>query len=190
MTDNYISNKVFSDVDFTINRLPIGEYDQCTFANCNFAKSDISNCVFLESNFIDCNLALTKTKNTRFQEIQFTNCKLLGVPFNECDTFLLAFNFENCNLNLSSFYQLKLIGIKFKNCTLHEVDFVEGNFTNAVFDNCELNNAIFKNSNLMNCNFITAINFNIDPGTSKLKGASFSRNEISGLLLKHQIIIV
>lgn len=189
MTNNYIINKTFSRIDFTTNRLPIGEYDQCTFTNCTFAESEISNCVFLECEFISCNLSLTRVKNTAFQDVYFLECKVLGIKFNECNDFLLTLNFKKCQLNVSSFYQLKLIGIEFENCKLTEVDFTESNLTKVIFENCELSNAIFDNTILIKSDFRTAVNFTIDPDKNQLKNAKFSRDNIHGLLIKHQIII-
>ena len=189
MTNNYIINKTFSRIDFTTNRLLIGEYDQCTFTNCTFAESEISNCVFLECEFISCNLSLTRVKNTAFQDVNFVDCKVLGIKFNECNDFLLTLNFKKCLLNLSSFYQLKLIGIIFDNCKLIEVDFSESNLTKAIFENCDLSDTMFDSTILVNSDFRTASNFTLDPDKNKLKNAKFSRNNIHGLLTKHQIII-
>ena len=105
MPNSYIDAKIFTRKDFTLKRLAIGEYDQCTFINCNFENSDISNCVFIDCDFEGCNLSNTLTKHTSFQEVRFVECKMIGVKFNECNDFLIALNFKSCQLNLSSFYR-------------------------------------------------------------------------------------
>ncbi len=132
---------------------------------------------------------MTRVKNTAFQDVNFVECKVLGVKFSECNDFLLALNFKKCQLNISSFYQLKLIGITFDNCKLIEVDFTETNLTKSIFRNCDLSDALFDSTILVNSDFRTAINFTLDPDKNKLKNAKFSRNNIHGLLTKHQIII-
>ncbi|WP_299762611.1 hypothetical protein [uncultured Dokdonia sp.] len=57
-------SKVFLDenykgIDYTINGLPSGEYDNCTFTNCLFPALHISNSSFLECEFVDCNFTNT-----------------------------------------------------------------------------------------------------------------------------------
>ena len=59
----------------------------------------------------------------------------------------------------------------------------------ASFNNCNLQGAIFNNTNLKSADLRTAINFNIDPEDNKLLKAKFSRNNIEGLLRKHQIVV-
>lgn len=189
MITNYIDTKSFIGTDFSAARLPIGEYDQCTFTKCNFENSDISNCVFIDCEFEACNLSNSSTKHTSFQEVRFKECKVIGVKFNQCNDFLLALNFNNCQLNLSSFYKLKLIGTQFNLCKLHEVDFTESNLDNSNFDHSDLLKALFDTTNLEKSDFRLAYNYTINPDQNKLKGAKFSRKGIEGLLQRHSIII-
>lgn len=107
MSDNYVNDTEFKGHNYSEKRLEIGEYDNCNFINCNFSNSDISNITFIECEFIDCNISSTRVKNTGFKTVKFTDCKLLGLKFNECDEFLLSIKFDNCQLNFTSFYQLK-----------------------------------------------------------------------------------
>jgi len=97
--------------------------------------------------------------------------------------------FENCLLNLSSFYKLKLKGTKFKNCNLQEVDFTETDLTNAVFDNCDLDRAIFERTILEKADFRTAFHYSIDPTVNRIKKARFSSNGLAGLLDNFNIVI-
>ncbi|HIC30288.1 MAG TPA: pentapeptide repeat-containing protein, partial [Flavobacteriaceae bacterium] len=62
-------------------------------------------------------------------------------------------------------------------------------FSKANFDNCDLKNAVFEQTNLEQANFFTAINYSINPERNKIKGAKFSKDQISGLLDTYKIII-
>jgi len=187
MGNTYITDKKFAQQDFAENGLPKGDYENCTFSGCNFAKSDLSELAFEDCTFEDCDLSNIKTKKTAFRNIKFKSSKLLGIHFDECHPFLLAFQFEQCQLNYSSFYQLKMKGTKFRGCLLHEVDFVETDLNQSDFSNCDLSGAIFGNTNLQKCDFRTSYNFSINPENNPIQHAKFSVNNISGLL--HRIIL-
>lgn len=187
--DDYFESEEFSKIDYRKTTINKGEYGNCTFINCNFEGIHASNIQFVECVFIDCNLSNTVVKHTAFKDVQFINCKLLGVKFNECDAFLLQLSFKECQLNFSSFYQLKIQKTKFINCNLEAIDFTETNLSVAIIDNCDLREAIFENSNLKKSDFRTAFNFNINPEKNSLKGAKFSKKNIAGLLSAYKISI-
>lgn len=180
-------NKTYKQINYSGKRLSIGEYDNCTFVNCDFSESDISNITFLECEFTDCNFSNVLSKNTSFQEVVFYNCKLLGTKFNDCNDFLLSLQFENCQLNLASFYKLKLKNTSFKDCNLQEVDFTETDLSNSVFNNCDLSRVIFDHTILEKVDFRTATNYVIDPEINRLKKAKFSSDGVIGLLRKYNI---
>ena len=113
----------------------------------------------------------------------------MGVHFNDCNNFLFAVNFDNCMLNLSSFFKMKLKTTKFKNSVLHEVDFNDTNFLGTTLDTCDLSRAIFRNCNLEKVDFRSSFNYSIDPEANKIKKAKFSLNGIAGLLHKYDIDI-
>ncbi len=96
---------------------------------------------------------------------------------------------ESSNLNLSSFYKLKLKATQFKNCSLQEVDFSESNLSAAVFDNCDLSGTMFENTILEKADFRTASNYTIDPEINQIKKAKFSFPDVAGLLSKYDIKI-
>lgn len=99
------------------------------------------------------------------------------------------FGFNNCNLNDSTFYKTKIKHTLFKNSQLQAVDFTECDLRNSIFDTCELSGAIFANTVIEKADFRTSFNFTIDPENNKLKKAKFSKNGLSGLLTKYDIII-
>ena len=187
--DDYFDSEVYSKIDFTKTKIKKGEYDNCTFINCNFEGIHASNIQFVECEFLECNFSNTIVKDTAFKEVNFINCKMIGVKFNECDPFLLQFTFKDCQLNFSSFYQLKIPNTKFSNCNLQEVDFTETDLSNAILDNCDLKLAIFDRTNLKKSDFRTAFNFELNPEENSLKGAKFSKDNLVGLLSVYKIIV-
>jgi len=184
-----IENQTFKKLNFTSTPLKLDEYDNCTFIDCNFENENLTNYAFVDCEFVDCNLSLIKVLNTAFKTVQFTNCKLLGIDFSESNPFLLNMAFDSCLMNLTSFYQLKLKQKKFKNCSLNEADFTESDLTGSNFNSCDLKRAIFDRSILIKVDFSTALNFSIDPENNRIKGAKFSKENLSGLLSKYQLKI-
>jgi len=185
-----ISNKLFEKEDFTINPLSKGEYEHCTFNSCDFSNSNLSNIVFSDCTFNACNLALANLNKTAFREVKFKDCKLLGLHFENCNDFLFSVGFENCLLNLSSFYKLKIKKTVFINCKINEVDFSESDLSSSVFDNCDLSGSTFENTNLEKVDFTSSFNFDIHPEKNKLKKTRFSAQNVVGLLSHLDVIIV
>lgn len=165
------------------------EYELCTFSNCQFSQGDLSNISFTECTFINCDLSNTRVTNTAFKTVSFEQCKLIGVHFEDCNTFLLDLTFTDSTLNISSFYQLNLKKARFTNCSLHEVDFTEANLSEANFTNCDFIAAIFENTNIEKADFRTSSNYAIRPDMNRIKGAHFSKDGLAGLLYHHQIKI-
>ena len=185
----YIEDKSFEGTDFTVHGIEPGNYENCKFINCNFSEVNLSGINFLDCYFDGCNMGMAKLGKTGFRNIQFTGCKLLGLHFDHCNTIGLEMQFDNCILNLSSFYQLKLKCIVFKNSILHEVDLAAADLSNAVFDNCDLKGAMFESTIIEHADFRTAYNYSIDPAKNKIKKAKFSMAGLIGLLDKYDIVI-
>ncbi|MEX0289412.1 MAG: pentapeptide repeat-containing protein, partial [Flavobacteriaceae bacterium] len=110
--------------------------------------------------------------------------------FEDCDDFLLSFTFNECALNLSSFYQLVLKKQHFNGCKLIEADFTEAVMTAAVFKDCDLENAIFEGTVLEHADFSSAYNYSMDPEKNSLKRAIFSKEGVAGLLNKYELKII
>jgi fluoroquinolone resistance protein len=182
-------DKIFTGINYTENNLGKDEYENCTFRNCVFYNSNLSNIIFRNCVFDGCDLSLAQIKQTVLNDIKFINCKLLGLQFHNCNNFLFSVDFDNCMLKLSVFYKLKLKKTKFNNCNLQEADFTEADLTASVFANCDLQRAVFDTTNLETVDFRTAYNYSIDPERNKMKKARFSGNGITGLLDKYNIVI-
>jgi fluoroquinolone resistance protein len=189
MNKFYIENETFEKINCTEIVLIKGDYENCTFINCNFPNIDLSNINFIECTFKGCDLSVAKLIKTAFRDVKFKDCKMLGLHFENCNEFLFSVYFENCILNLSSFYKRSLKKTKFVNTRLHEVDFGEADLTASVFDNCDLMRAIFDHTNLEKTDLRTSYNYSIDPEMNRIKKAKFAIAGIAGLLHKYDIII-
>lgn len=132
---------------------------------------------------------MVKLNKTVLNDTRFKDCKLLGVNFEHCSAFTFSVGFDNCLLNLSSFYKLGLKKTVFKSSSLHEVDFTETDLSAAVFDNCDLSRAVFNGTKLEKADLRTATNYSIDPENNRIRKAKFSAGGIAGLLNKYEIEI-
>lgn len=186
----FIADKTYSNTDFTKTRLPQAEYDNCTFINCNFSEAYLSAISFLECEFTNCNLSGVKVKDASFNTVRFIDCKLLGIAFYECNPFLLAYHFENCNLNHSLFNGMNLTNSVFINSKIQDADFTETNLSKTIFKGSDLTSSIFENTILKDADFSLAKNYNINPSKNNLTRAKFSKAQIEGLLRDFKIQIV
>jgi uncharacterized protein YjbI with pentapeptide repeats len=186
MEKAYFSEKLFEKQS---SALEPGEYETCTFVNCDLPEANLSGGTFADCVFKECNLSLAKTTKTAFQNVKFEKCKLLGLRFDQCNPFLFGAIFEGCQLNLSSFYKLNLKNTKFKNSELREADFTEADLTSVIFDHCNLEHATFDNTILEKTDFRTAYNYSLDPDKNRIKKTRFSINGLGGLLSKYDIVI-
>ena len=190
MPEQYTQGQSFQNTDYTINELPQGEYEQCTFRNCNLKDGNLSGFLFIDCTFQGCDLSMAKINKTSFRDVKFIDCKMLGLRFDSCNSMLISFTFERCVLNFSSFFKLKLKNIRLKECQLHEVEFQEADFTKAEFVECDLTDAFFENTNLEQADFSTAHSFIIDPQKNRLKKTRFSTNGLAGLLTQYDLVII
>ena len=189
MPDLLIVDKSFEAQKYTTDNLKKAEYDSCIFKDCDFSESDLSEIVFSECRFENCNFSMVRLVGTSLKDIYFINCKLVGVSFADCNDFLFEVTFENCTLNLASFFKMDIAGTLFKNCSLHEADFTESNLQEAVFDDCDLQDAVFERTNLQRADFSSAYNYSINPEINPLENARFSLSGLPGLLQKYNIQI-
>ncbi len=189
MEQAYIQDKSFEKIDFKGKPFHKGEYENCTFHYCDFSSVNLSECKFMGCEFIGCNLSLAKLVKTSFQDIKFKDCKMLGLHFDTCSEFGLSFSFENCTLDHSSFYKIKIKKTLFINSQCVEVDFTASDLSDSVFENCDLREATFSDTLLEKVDFRTAVNYSIDPASNKIKKAKFSLSGLPGLLEMHAIEI-
>lgn len=166
-----------------------GEYEDCTFKNCNFANQFLNGYTFENCSFTDCNLSNANIQNSSFRQVHFERCKLLGIHFNTANPFLFEVYFTESQADFSSFYQCNLKSSKFNKSQFVSVDFSDSNLSGVSLNSCDFKNAIFNNTNLEKADFSTANNFEINPERNKIKHAKFSLQGLQGLLQHHKIII-
>lgn len=138
----YEQQKFFKE---EVKLLEATEFYDCTFKECSFNQSKISNCIFKDCHFINCDLSMAKVQYTRFENISFEKSRLLGIDWSET-THKLKFliKCDNSDLSYGFFANMKLDGSEFTKCKLHEI----------VFDACSMKKCLFNGSNLMKTSFI------------------------------------
>ena len=184
-----IENEKFENIDFQIDGFKAGEYENCSFLNCNFHGVDISNSIFVDSEFIDCNLSLIKTHKVVFRDVQFKGCKMVGLLFETCNEYGLTVGFDHCILDNSSFHGTKLKSIQFHYSSLKEVDFTHTDLSSSIFSHCDFLNAVFENTNLEKADLLTSFHYNIDINKNRLKKSRHSMEGVLGLLSELELII-
>lgn len=185
----FTEDKIFTANDYKKIEFYKTSFENCSFNNCDLSESDFSEAGFIDCTFNDCNLSLVKLSDTIFRDVKFTGCKMLGLLFEDCNKYGVAFSFDNCVLNNASFYKTKIARTIFNACQLQEVDFSECDAAAAVFNNCNLLNAKFENTILEKADLRTAYNYSINPEKNKIKKARFSLPAVTGLLHQYNIII-
>ena len=108
-----IERQSFKNIDFSLDAFKQGEYNKCAFIQCNLSEQDLKDSNFSECEFHACNLSMVNLHGAALRNIKFKDCKLLGVHFEHCNEFLFEVAFENCHLDLSSFYKLGLKKVEF-----------------------------------------------------------------------------
>lgn len=160
-------------MNYEKNWLETGEYEKCSFINCNFYNSDVSEIVFIDCRFESCSLSLINVNEATFNNVEFYNCKMAGVIFENCNDFCLSVDFNYCILSQSSFARKKLRKTSFKDSVLIGVDFSESDLKDSVFSNCNLSGVLFENTILENADFRTSYNYIIDPERNYIKKTKF-----------------
>ncbi|MBK8346737.1 MAG: pentapeptide repeat-containing protein [Saprospiraceae bacterium] len=186
----YIKDHTFHQADCLNKPLEKAEYEYCQFLNIDMGSADLSGFSFTDCTFVGCNLSMSRISKTSFKSIKWKGCKIMGLKWDECNPFLFSVSFEDCMLDLSIFYGVRLKKTSFVRSSLKETDFSEADLEHAVFEDCDLAGAVFDGSNLSQCDFSTARQYIIDPEQNYIKNAIFSWPGVSGLLVKYGIRLV
>lgn len=188
-TNHYFENREIKQHEFPEKITAKSSFIDCQIINCDFQEKKLPHLNFVDCIFSNCNLSMTEWIGTHFNNVTFKDCKVIGCNFSKCSDILFKVRFENCNLDFSTFEQLKASSTIFINCTLKGVDFSHANLEKSDFINTDLLDAQFFHTNIRQCNFSTAYNYRINPTINNVKQAIFSENGISGLLLDFDIKI-
>jgi uncharacterized protein YjbI with pentapeptide repeats len=183
----YIYENQYHKLVYAVADLNYKEFECCKFVGCNFSDCAFQTVTFIDCLFEDCNFSGAKINFVAFRTVVFNSCKIEDVNFAMCDKLIFEIEFNNCILDFSKFYSLKIKGTNFSNCRLIAVDFMGTDLTGVVFDNCDLYKAEFDLAIANKTNFKTSKNYTIDPSKTKLKKAVFSLVNVKGLLHKYDI---
>lgn len=187
--NGYFCDQVFENVDFTIDDLSPGDYEGCRFLRCSFAGITLPEIHFSECAFEGCNLSLVQLPGSTLQDVSFLRCRIAGVHFDACNHTLFTAKYDDCLLEHSSFFGMKLKKANFTSCILRDADFTGADLTEAVFDRCDLERALFEETILEKADFITSFHYTIDPEKNRIKKAKFSTAGLPGLLGRYQLDI-
>lgn len=163
------------------------EYECCIFKNCDLSGAYLTSTRFIECEFIECNLSNIHVEETSFLDCVFSNCKMLGIQFDRCNHLLFSAKFENCQLDHSTFYQMKLQQTEFNQSSMEGVDFTDAELKGTKVTGCNLLNAKFERTNLQGADLTASSNFSIDPEQNQISKAKFSQSELEGLLIRYNI---
>ncbi|EQC44720.1 pentapeptide repeat-containing protein [Bacteriovorax sp. Seq25_V] len=180
----------YEEIEFN-EKLEVSEGDEfidCSFDSINFAELSLNNTKLVDCTFINCNLSNVSVLNSTFRGTKFVDCKIVGVNFSNCLTLHLL-SFKSCILNYSVFQNIEGVNFEFHSCGLKEVDFSESKLNETSFLDSELDLANFSGTDLRKADFRGAFGYQIDPLSSKIKGAKFQAPEVLGLLTSFGIDI-
>jgi uncharacterized protein YjbI with pentapeptide repeats len=187
MSLHYINDATITPKDIEESGFIAAEYDHCSFTHMDLTSACIKGYIFSDCIFEDCNLSLCKLSGSSFRNISFKRCKLLGIRWDECNTFLFSVFFNQCQLDMNVFYGMKMKKTKFFSCSVREVDFTETDLSEAIFYECDLSGAVFDQTNLRSADFRTSRSYIIDPDNNVIKQAKFSWPAAGGLLSKYHL---
>jgi len=165
------------------------EFEASKFAACDLSNFDLSDTTFIDCSFKECNLSGVKLKNTVLRNCSFEQCKMLGLHFDHCNTFIFKVDFQNCQLNMSSFFGVSLGQTVWNSCDLREADFGSAQMQETNLSNCDLEGAIFEQTNLKSADLRMAKNFVINPNQNQIQNAKFAHDNLRGLLAHLKIDI-
>ena len=185
----YFFDQHYHNIHYGQEALHLKEFESCTFNNCNFSDCNFIGVTFIDCQFNNCNFNTAKINHTAFRTIFFNDCQIKEVNFAMSDKLIFEIHFENCVLDFSKFYALKLKSITFTNSSLIAVDFMATDLTGAQFNHCDLYRAEFEKAIANKADFRSSYNYTIDPAKTKLKKAVFALEGIKGLLYKHGIVV-
>ncbi len=189
MGKHYAHNHRFELIKLQESPLEQGDYESCSFAQCDFSNASLFGFRFIDCVFEDCNFSLASLTDTAFREVKFLRCKMVGMQFESCQTFGLAMRFEYCKLDHASFTGLKLKQTHFLHSRLHEADFSEADLSGSVWEGSDLSGAVFDHTNLEKADFRGCEQIRLDPDSNRIKKARFSLSALPGLLVKYDLQI-
>ncbi len=165
------------------------EFQSCIFKNCKFEGLSLRGAKLFDCKFINCNLSNTALTNSIWSNNEFTDCKLIGVNWSAVKK-ISEMTFSKCQLNYSSFQNLKSPYIKVLDSNCISVDFSDCDLNHCDFTGSDLTECFFSNCNLKYGKFVNVISHSIDLSLNSLKNACFDLQASTYLLEKYGIKVV
>lgn len=165
------------------------EFEGCVFNGCDFSRCTFLAVTFIDCVFNGCIFDSAKINYVALRTVTFNRCQIREVNFAMCDKLIFDVAFNDCVLDFSKFYTLKIKGAVFTNCSLIAADFMGADLTGTIFDRCDLYRAEFNKAIANKADFRTSFHYTIDPEKTKLKRAVFALEGLKGLLARHEIVV-
>ncbi len=182
-------DRIFKNIILTENELCNKEFERCVFEHCSFSGFLFTSNLFSKCTFLNCDLSLAKFRKCKMDSVLFKESKVLGADFSECIDFLFSIKMEDCIADYALFTNRKMEKTTFRNTSLKNTVFSGADISESKFIHCDLEGAIFEHTNCKGTDFVSAINYIIDPAQNYIKHAKFSIYGTMGLLTKYDIII-
>lgn len=194
LTETYVDDAEFKNQDYANQEIKGKEVRDSVFKGCSFASAALKDCTFRGCRFVGCDLSMVSVKNSQLSNVEFVGCKLIGINWTEAiwekGGLFRAVDFDDCSLNYSTFFGLKLPKLKLIKCIAREVDFGEADLTEGVFSHTDFMGSIFMHTDLTKADFVHAVNYTIPVKDNVVKGAKFSLPEAIALLRHLDIELV
>jgi len=184
----YFLDCQYNAITYAQDEVNFKEFENCVFENCDFSSCLFVAVTFIDCVFNDCVFSGAKINYVAFRTVSFNRCQIREVNFAMCDKLIFQIQFTDCILDFSKFYTLKIKGTTFTNCSVIAVDFMSADLSGVLFDNCDLYRAEFGKAIANKADFRTSRNYTIDPARTKIKKAIFSKDQVKGLLFKHELV--
>ncbi len=173
---------VWSQVDFSSQRLEDTTFSACTFEGCDFSGVALRGTRFEGCRFVECNLSNTVLDHARFDGVALESCKLVGLNFGLADTLIFEVSLVKCLLRYVNFSQIRWKKAVVRDCEASESDFRGAQLAGADFRGTKFRGCRFHAADLPQADFTGAEGYDLDLRTENLKKAKFSLPEALNLL--------
>lgn len=151
------------------------EFDETLLSNVEAESADIAKVSIIDSRVEKCNLSAAKVTESLWQRVEVVDSRMSGIDW--YDSILKDVVFVNCKLDLANFRATKFKNVIFKECVLVAADLQGAQLTNVIFESCEINEMDANGCKLNNVD-LRSSTFTVIKGTSALKGAIMSRQQL------------
>ena len=181
--------EVFSGIQCVNQDLSNLLFRDCTFVDCDFSESKLSKTQFSDCELKRCNFSNAKLYDTKLSDVDFIECKLAGVDFTHCNQLLFSINMIRSKAVYCNFQGLDMNGCRLTKSELKDCVFEGANLSRADFKDSDLKGADFERATLESADFRGALNYQIDPQTSRVSKARFSYPQVLTLLRGFGVIV-